>query len=552
MYEIYLTNAVVLLTVGAITTVYVLYNATVNRVRKYVWLQTLEALATIAIGVFYLYCSLVLNKDAKLSMTDVQFNIITETILNTTNNNITDEVFTLQNDKHNNNSENYLYSHDTQGTEPTKIKPTEVQNNETLHSQFIFKYQHLLDKITKHKNKTVMNNDIKQTNNSNKVSGIFINNVRLPARNQRNAFLQIENDSFYKMFLKYAMFVCSFIQGVLYLINSSVDCKMCQNEDKQNETFEKNESEHPTQDKNKQIETFEEKENMHPFADTWENTETTIDFKVFMAPSELRKDNIKSQAKVEEILDDPAENETDNISVEKPQNCKHVTLCFMSNLLVPILCVVGLYYSIMDTSVINKDYQSSVIADHDFMKINSNILDLLENPPNVSNMNKINEVGNIISNIYKIIAEQNMTQEVQTPFPPPVMYNILYNLNRDIRKKSSSKQHENNNVALKIYMFMIVILGYFITVFSTKVTQLQLVENDITRNFKQNIWSFAVLWFPAIIEIFARMYITDSKPNVVSDLFTLVGNINHLLINLRNILISKELVKNNNVIKPKV
>lgn len=566
MFEIYLTNAVVLLFVGVIAATYVLYNAIMKGVKRYAQLQVLEALATIAIGAFYLYCSLVWDETTAFPVSHMHFNTFEETIVNTTNNNILGDKFTMSgenqmsyNENYNNANENYLSPNEMQSAETTETHPPQIideykQNNGSIHNQFVLKYQQLLDKIMKLKNKTESKNITKQTGHNNKVSGAFINNIRVPLRQQRDAFANEQSDCLFRTFLKYGMFVSSFVQGVLFLITTSINCKICQNHEikkRRNGTSHLKESEKAKQtDETKKQDAAQNKTESQT-KNKKDTAKKTIDFTVFVAASELRKDRSDSQTKDGNKI---VESTKESVSFEENQNYKQITFCIFINFLIPVLCVIVLYYSIMGISAINQNKKSNtLVTNHDFMKIDSNILDLLENPINASNINKINEVGNIISNVYKIIAEQNMTEysnNIQTQFPPPIIYNILHNLNNDTQVKQSSKLCNYNNLALKIYMFVLVILGYFVTICYMKITQLQLKKNIITQNFKQNIYGFAGFWFPAVIEIFTRMYITENMPNVASDLFTLLGNINHLLINVRNILTSKVLLKSNNLIEP--
>lgn len=560
MFEIYLTNAVVLLCVGASAAIYVLYNAIMNGVKKYAQLQTLEALATIAIGAFYLYCSLIWNKPTEQPVLQIPVNAFEEIILNTTNNHISGDKFTLTNENqisyndNNYDNDNYFTSNDVQSTETNEIETTPIteeykQNNESIHNQFVFKYQQLLDKIMKQRNKTEPINSTKQADHINKISGTFINNIRVPHRQQRDAFSDQQDACLYRTFLQHAMFISSFIQGVVFLITTSIDCKICQNEEtkkRQNGTLQVSVSGKGEQTNVSRKQDVTDKK-------TEGQTESTIDFTVFVAASELRKEKGEPKASTA-ATEDIAEQTIQSVDLEKRQNYKQIAVCILINFLAPILCVALLYYSIMGISIINQNYQNdSVIVNHDFMKINSNILDLLDHPINASNLNKANEVGSIINNIYRIIAEHNMTKysdKMQTHFPPPVMYDILHNLNTGV--KQSSKLCNYNNLALKIYMFIVVILGYFITISYMKIMQMQLKKNVITQNFRQNIYGFAAFWFPAVIEMFTRVYITESMPSVVSDLLTLVGNINHLLVNVRNILTSNVLRKSNNLVKPEI
>lgn len=459
MIEIYATNAGLLLFVGLVTTVYVLYYVKMNGLKSNTVLSTSEALATLFIGAFYVYCAVELTENMEIPLTVSAYD---NTILNSTNNGITEDLFVITTP---NNNPQDLHS------ESTNLE----ENKQNASDKFLQHYQQLLnDVIFK-----------KQGQN----------------RRKRTAFKENKTECLYRTFLRRAMLVCSFVQSISFLINITIDCKRCQGNIKL-----------PTTDN---------------------STENK---------SDLNKHETDMQQDADTKINCIKHLQTDS---ETNTNQRHtqVIFCVVLDWLAPVMCILMLYYAVMgrnktDIAVINKFNATDMYL---------GAMEYSSSPINLTNTNG-EEVVNIINNVYKIIAQENKTI---SPIPAitPAMYDVINYLNKRQNHQDTCEKTVDK-IAIKAYVFILVITGYFLTILYTKIKESQLEDNGKTKQLKMNIYIFTAVWFPAVIDLAIRTYITEDMPGIISDLFTLLGNSNHLLINIKNILMIRTSMKTHSFVTP--
>lgn len=453
MIEIYATNASLLLFVGFVTTVYVLYYVKMNGLKSNTVLSTSEALATLFIGAFYVYCTVELVENMEIP---VPVSAYENTIVNSTNNGITEDLFVKP--VQNNNPQD-LHS------ESTNLE----ENKQNSTDKFLQQYQQLLkDMIFK-----------KQGEN----------------RRTRTAFKETETDCLYKTFLRRAMLICSFVQSISFLINITIDCKRCKGNIKL------------------------------PASDN--STENNLDKHETDTQDTTTKINCNKHLQISDT--------------NHPQS--QIVFCVVLDWLAPAVAILMLYYAVMgrnknDIAVINKFNATEIY------------LGAMENSNNHISYSNTNseEVANIINNVYKIIAQENKTISPM-PAVTPAMYDIINYLNKK-QKHQDICGEKVDKIAMKAYVFILVITGYFLTILYTKIKEYQLGDSDKTKQLKMNIYIFTAVWFPAVVDLAIRTYITEDMPGIISDLFTLLGNSNHLLINIKNILMLRTSMKTHNFVTP--
>lgn len=456
MIEIYATNAGLLLFVGFITTVYVLYYVKMNGLKSNTILSTSEALATLFIGAFYVYCTVKLVENMEMPVTVSAYE---NTVVNSTNNTITEDLFVMTTP---NNSPQDLHAESTNSQEKT--------HNST--DKFLQQYQQLLKDML----------------------------LKKPGQNRRKRTVlrETETDCLYKTFLRKAMLICSFVQSISFLINITIDCKRCQGNIKL-----------PASDNSTENKSDLDKHE----TDIQQDTNTKINF-------------------------NKQTSETDT-----NQRQAQIVFCVVLDWLAPAVSILMLYYAVIGsnkngTALINKFNATEMYLGA--MEYSNGLI-------NFTNTNN-DEVANIINNVYKIIAQENKTIS-PLPATTPAMYDIINYLNKK-QKYQDTCGEDFDKIAMKAYVFILVITSYFLTILYTKIKEYQLGDSGKTKQLKMNIYIFTAVWLPAVVDLAIRTYITEDMPGIISDLFTLLGNSNHFLINIKNILMLRTSMKTHNFVTP--
>lgn len=193
---------------------------------------------------------------------------------------------------------------------------------------------------------------------------------------------------------------------------------------------------------------------------------------------------------------------------QKNSSC-YTTGYLLLLLMVPTICLAGLYYVLLENDANGAEEIQNFFNTTTSQQIHSND----------------SEITAVVKNIYKII---NTTSVNKKP-PLPVLINI----------QEDSNCHYTSS-AFKIYVFLLIILGYITTVF-----YMMHVNNT---EISKWMYLFATTWLPGVVELFARVFLTGDMPSTLSDLFATMGSVNILLMNVRNAITARKDSKN--VIRP--
>lgn len=181
-------------------------------------------------------------------------------------------------------------------------------------------------------------------------------------------------------------------------------------------------------------------------------------------------------------------------------------------LLLPVLSTTALYYVVVEDSNTATTWTNK-----------TNELEI-----NITTSNNT-EINSVVRNIYRIINSTNTTA---------LPHNV----------KFSNKQTFENDCnyitnPFKIYIFLLIILGYITTIFYLKT----LNTPDNNQN-KKCLYLFGVFWLPGVTELFTRIFLTEEMPSTMSNLFATIGSANLLLINIHDAFTIRK--HNKNIIKP--
>lgn len=186
-------------------------------------------------------------------------------------------------------------------------------------------------------------------------------------------------------------------------------------------------------------------------------------------------------------------------------------------LLLPVLCTVALYYAVFATN--NLDDKTTWA--NELQQIN------ITTTPNSS------EINSVVNNIYKIV---NSTKTTTLP------HNVQFYNN----KQTFDNRCNYTTTPFKIYVFLLVILGYITTIFYLKTNELT-SGNNLNSN-KRLLYLFLATWLPGIADLFTRTFLTEEMPSTLSNVFATLGSANILLINIQDALAITKY--NQNMIKP--
>lgn len=223
--------------------------------------------------------------------------------------------------------------------------------------------------------------------------------------------------------------------------------------------------------------------------------------------------------------------------VNQGRHDSKLVICILIDWLIPGISTLLLYYAIMgndsDGNAISVDFMY-------FNKPNNSDIPTIENTNNTVIYKE--EINNIIKNVYNIVNSESKAMNSETVKP-----NIFKLHNQRPFKENDCRC---STIEFKIYVFLIIILSYICSLFYSKITEVKTTNPEKRNNLKLNLYFFALCWVPGVMETFFRTYIDNTVPAVLAELFTLAGNVNHILINARNVVMVAQQLKNNNFIEP--
>lgn len=538
--------AIGLLIVGLLSGVYMLYGIKANGPKESTILSISDAFITITIGVFYLYCSLILAQNVKLPP-NLHIDAAEETVLNTTNNNISEDMFDIYVTNIQSESATEVMNEERYTTEEIESITEELatvseikQNEKQSNNEFLKNYNNFLNNIIKQAHGETANGYINQTTKKNthktiqNVSAIFNNKNKTNRKGRTNDLNSSENQCLYKIFLQHSMLIYSFVYNIFFLINAGMECKACKIK----------EDEHQTD-----VLQGQTNQTNQEHADTgFSNGSSTFVTKEQLNVKLKREEGAKyiENASPRESQSSVKEFTSHNKSINSFVNYFKTILFIIFIWVTPILCVVVFYCLIFDLHAKTQTTSTVPNSVGNVTRFDEKLLNIIDNPLTLSETNNSAEVENIVRNIYKIINKQENNNS-ETPninmFP---FADILNNLDNNV----TIEKCNYTTVPLKVYIFLLFVLGYILTIFYAKTVQVQVAVNKKSEALKRYIYLFAMLWLPTIVETFNRTYLTENMPNSLSRWFTLIGNTNILLMNVHNVFSMKTTIKNQSLIQP--
>lgn len=300
--------------------------------------------------------------------------------------------------------------------------------------------------------------------------------------------------------LEHLLLVYSFVSGIMALINATYDCKHLQDN---SENGDVNDSEKDKDGirinvKPKESESFDRRVEM--FEDSDEISHTT-------GTSKDDTDNaIRKSSK--------AELKNGNIR----SGTRFVILLILLSWSLPALIASSI--CMFTNCVIDKT--------HNF---NEHFSDILK-PLNVSNTN-MTHVNNVIAKIYNIMNNASRTNDIQQNNYSPMMNEIVTNLNNNNNNKRYSKMINvhMHDINFKMHTFIVFIIMNFVTISYVNYECAKMRKCIYSKKLKLFIYLFVINWSPAVFDTFTRVYIYDTKPQLLSNILLAIGNGQKLLSN---------------------
>ena len=550
MFQVYAIIGGVLSIPGIICTYYFITLILTHKVDAFSLTSLSESLVTVFIGIFYIYSAVILSGSDMVQNTSLNFtnNIDDITIINNTeeitpdsveeyhipteiyqNDNLiyitsTEELSYSEEENHNKETESvneggnkseeqstYSYSEGYASVQA----PTVTNQND----QFLINYKNFFKDIIKQK---LSNSSIYNGTAFDKGTKFLRTKTK---RDLQLDPLEISNDECFKQtFIINAGLLYSFIHCILTLINYTLNCKKY--------------AEYATDP----IETIDEKSNTtKDFEDTdSEKNEASAP----VGPLFDRTENIKIDSPNMEhfrIKSSSTEKQsTSSNSKESTQEpSQYGKLKLVANIsLTWVLPVIALtiLYSILSGENTDVHYDFDYINSMNFntTRADPNILNIINQKPfNITSADlKSAEINKIIKNVYTIVNEAHKNVTNKKPYFTPLMVDIIYFLNKQNRNpRDFAEKCRVSELPLKIYYFFIFVVIYFIVILYTKVTQMAVnfkSGNLNTMQLNTCILAFSILWLPSVLDLFIRLFLTRTNPNIVSDIFLALGNTNRL------------------------
>ncbi|KAL3283560.1 hypothetical protein HHI36_006699 [Cryptolaemus montrouzieri] len=263
--------------------------------------------------------------------------------------------------------------------------------------------------------------------------------------------------------------------------------------------------------------------------------------------TELTKDNEKSKREEGPNLDvflakSSKSIEPNKINMKPPTNGNIAQIIKLLLIwLSPGLCIFSLHISMEDPTSLSISAVLDFQQNFNTTQANSEMLKLLNSPPNVTTHERSNEINNIVKNVYKIVEKVSERSQTKGDSSNNLMYDIVHFLNQKFNPKNDQDKCSFNTSALKIHSFILFFIMYFASILYTKILQLKikLDGNENANLIKIYILLFGLLWMPCVLELFSRIYVFNEKSSTTAATTLSLGNLFVVFNNLNNYLLHK-------------
>lgn len=507
-----------------------------------------DTIITFFIGLFYVYSAIILSTQGQLNgdngmqnftnnIGDIltidydnqtEFNIYPEVLTTTTTENVlnmeiihsstvTEEIMTESITK----SENSAIPDEE---EITTNDPEIVTINEaTKKDQFLSNYQNFIKQILKQKsnNSGIINRD-----------GIFNFNgpstVRQKRENQNDT--EHEENCFNKTFYEDALLISSFIHCLINLLNQTLYCKKCinDNENGGNPNNEENSAEKENKDKDDNHDSATETQASVLSDNSSDKESAAAVGPLFIDRSKTELDSYSPNIEIFQAKCTSRVNLFKNESSNEEQFTEPKIKSFVEILIswiMPILATLILYFLMTQQMKYDNNDDISLIHIPNFntTRINPDIMHVMHHP-NSSILDKI------ISNVYHVVdqVKKNYTNKA-TPSTVELLQYMSHQ-NRVPKQKKSEMCPKVTTLGIKLYYFFIYLAILLGTVFYGKIVQIiaKTKSSEYSTQLNNSLISFSVMWLPSIAEVLIRTFFNGNKVEILSDIFLLLGNSNQL------------------------
>lgn len=537
MYEIYLSSGVTILLIGLLSTIYFSYVLKSYKAQNNLYALS-EAFATITVGIFYIYSSIVLHQlsgvsgsfnftlpeDSYIVNTSELQAILNQSALNTNVvsiidkpiveelTSVTEEIFYLVDDA---STKSYVTTEENEKF--TDIKPISMQKNSSKVDMFLKNYQNMFKNLL-HKNKNKSN----QSNSFQKETVLNVRHERQSTEtsNMTECTENCKCPTTKEIILQHTMLVYAFVQGITSLINSVWSSKSINAAEK----TETNDS----------------------------NTETNNEIPQNKSKIQKLFVNVRDEAKKDdEITTQNTENKLQGDMIS--YKLRYLTSGFILfvTFILPLAATLPLNYIMEDAN------QNLPTTKEDK---NFNLQLLIQHNRNSSFVNKPlhlvtnhTEVNKVIENVYDIVSRANNDKRTVSANTPTI-FEIVNYFNSKIKPKNCFSFNDN----VKIHTFILFLLGYFLVILYAKFEQTNLkndekLQNKVKTNLNYYILMHSAVWFPSIIEIFLRTYMNqENNPNVTSAILLTIGNLQKIFSNVFYVKNARLLMRKYKNIEPKL
>lgn len=513
-----------------------------------------ESLITIFIGVFYIYSAIVLSRNEdNISVFNFTNNIDDIVTVNTQG--FVDSVYNQSTTNAYQNEDATIYIPTLEEFYPSEQDLSAYVNEENVSETVDIDIGNLSDTI---ETTTVTQTDSNKKDDflinyqnyikdliSQKLSNlsyqnrtVFFNNKEyksLKTRTKRDIKPEnIPDDKcFYEIFINNALFLYSILHCSLTLINNTLLCK--KNEDSAPE--QKNENSSGSSEKN---------ENSVPIGPLFNDSQTSTETikELFKARSAHSLQNVDN-------------NEGGSKESKRNRKLKMITYILLMWLL-PIISVV-IFYNIIKSQNAGMKHTINYLST---LNLNSTqaspeLVNIILSPTNATLLKDSTEVNNILKNVYNIVKEAQQRQNTvkrKPHYSTSMLMDITYFLNH---KNRDPKDYEENcsieEMSPKIY-FLIFIVIYILVILYAKIKQAAMISQNEKAKEKLNtcILAYSFMWLPSVLELFFRIFLTQTQSNIFTDIFLTLGNTNRLFTMTADYTKSKKLINKLSVVEPVV
>lgn len=514
---------------------------------KLLFLALSECLATVFIGIFYIYTAISLSKHMGMQFNESVTNNIDDIVMV---NNVY-EVYNISNINNSstttmlpelNDSDVAITTENTMDVTETVIEETEDTNllyQENIvetttkvnkNSEFLEHYQNLLKNI------------LRQKLNNTRFNQTFFHQMMNPpvTRTKRQFHIEMEMDTcFEEKFLENALFLYSFVHCLISLLNNTLYCKDCVGKTNETETKVESSNDDSNSEKN---------ETSAPVGPLFDEKDST---KQDHNEPKVELFQAKKATVVKQKVTD--KNEPTDVPSFTPERIK-LPLQISMSWIVPVFAVLVLYLAISKETAMDH-YPEANIPNLNTTRADPNIANLLQNITS-DNKNRTTEIDKVIKNVYNIVNEVHAKVTNKTTYIAPLTVDIVYFLNQ--RKRDPKQVRRECNIqetSVKFYFLLVFVVAFFLVILYAKIIQVLVKPYNMqtARQLDICLAVFSILWLPSVLDIVFRTYLDSSKSAVLSDIFLSLGNMNVLYTMAANYFKCKQYIgKNNNTINPKV